>query len=224
MQIKFMPKKSVFIIILSGILVFFLIANYSDDIKDLFFPSNDIRIVQHATYIALPYEEIVNTADIIFVGRVTNISASKWNQDNGEYWGDYAIQYHTIQFEVSKFIVDKIGAADQKTVEITLIGDVMLIGTSVPERNQDYNLQIGDEVLVFAGKTDFAWREGSSKSVIMLRTAPSLSFFVRKPNGNFEGQAFYSTGQGYTSVETVSLPLSDLTAQIQSILENSPTP
>lgn len=211
-------QKFLAAIVVIGILIgLFLFGNGSRD-QGLLVRFGILQVEQHASYAALPYEELVNTSDVIFVGKLIEISPSKWNQDSGEYWGEEALQYHTLRFEVSSFIVDKIESARHTTIEITILGPSALEG------NRDYDLRLGDDVLVFAGKTDFAWREGGTKSVISLKTAPSLSLFVRKPNGNFEGEALHLLGQGDFATEKISLPLADLVTEIQAIIGNPTSP
>lgn len=201
----------------SGIMAGMLIHN-TGAINTLLVQLNILQVKQQASYAALPYEELINTADVIFVGKLIEISPTKWNQDSGEYWGEEAIQYYTLRFEVSEFVEDKIGANNQKTIEITVLGPSLLDG------NTDYNLQIGDEVLVFAGQTNLAWCDSGTKSVITLKTDPSLSFFIQNPNGNYEGQTVRLLGKGQFTVDKMSLPLPNFIAQIRGLLNKPPSP
>ena len=202
--------------VISVILVGILLFSSTGGLKTLLIRFGVLQVEQEASYGSLTFEEMVSTADVIFVGRLVEMSPSKWNQDNGEYWGEDAIQYHTLRFQVLRFIVN--GTASGQTIEVTILG------SSLSEGNQDYNLAIGDDVLVFAGTTDLVWREGGTKPTIAVMTDPYHSFFIRNSNGDFEGEALYSLGQGNFTTERITLPLADLTARIQNLQNNSTTP
>lgn len=168
--------------------------------------SGNLRVESQVDYVALPFDELVKTSDVILVGKVVELTPSRWNQDSGEYWAD-GMQYHLVRIEVSQFIVDKIGASSQKTIEI------MVGGESIAEGNYDYNLNVGDEVFAFAGLVDLAWK-GGTKSMLQVSTTPSLAFFVRQnPSGEFAGVIVNQLGQS-----NVSMPLPDLIAKIEEAL------
>jgi hypothetical protein len=174
--------------------------------------SGVLRVESHVDYVALPFDELVKTSDVIIVGKVVELTPSGWNQDSGEYWAGGS-QYHTIRFEVSQFIVDKIEASSQKTVEI------MIGGRSIAEGNQDYSLKVGDEVIAFAGLVDLAWK-GRTKSMLQISTTPSLAFFVRQnPSGEFAGVIVNRLGQ-----TSLSLSLPEWIAKIEETLEEPNSP
>lgn len=127
-------------------------------------------------YVIASPEDVIERADIIFVGKVLTISPTRWNQDNGSYWeevtkeGEYetrhtAMPVHEIEMEVTRLVEDEIGISEN--VVLTMIGKspvdnldavadtVQIIGSP------DHMLTVDDEVLVFGRQTEIAWRDGN---------------------------------------------------------------
>jgi len=191
-------------ILIAAALIFLGIFN-AGGMDALLVRSGILRVESRVNYVALPFDELVKTSDVILVGKVIELTPSRWNQDSGEYWAD-GMQYHLIRIEASQFIVDNIGASSQKTIEI------MVGGESIAEGNYDYNLNVGDEVIAFASLVDLAWR-GGTKSMLQVSTTPSLAFFVRQnPSGEFAGVIVNRLGQS-----NLSMLLPDLIAKIEEI-------
>ncbi len=222
---KLKLKQSLAGIIMVSLIAGILLATNENKLKSLLVHYNIIRIEQHASYLSLPYEQQVKNADIIFAGRLIEISPSKWNQDNSEYWEKTSseqpssLQYHTLKFDISEFIVDKIQQKDQSYLEVTILGASPLDG------NADYSLAIGDNVIGFAKRADLAWKDGNKTvSIIEVVTAPSLAFFVQSgdPSGFYEGKVLYDLGKGNFETRNISLPLQDIASQVQSIIQNQP--
>lgn len=141
-----------------------------------------------ATYANVTYDERVEQADTIVVGKVTNISESLWNQDSGEYWeeksGDGStiytgISYTTFDIEVSQFIV---GDADVTTITVTTVGESPFI-SEAGSSQQNELVKIGDEVVVFAQHTELAWRGGGTRSILQLMGVPNESYLVKGTDG-----------------------------------------
>lgn len=174
--------------------------------------SGATRVISEVDYVARPFDELVKKSDVIVVGKVVELTPSRWNQDNGEYWQD-GFQYHLVRIEASQFIVDKIGAANQQVIEI------MVGGMSAAEGNRDYSLKVGDEVIAFAGQVELAWK-GGTKSMLEISTTPSAAFFVRlNPSGNFVGVVVNKFGQ---SQKSMSLP--EWIAKIEETLKEPNSP
>lgn len=214
--------KSIFLgISLISLFAVYVLTSHEDKLKSLLIRYNIMKVETQASYISLTYEQLIKGADIIFVGKLTNISPSKWNQDSNEYWEDDSsprlatpIQLHTLQFDVSRLIIDKIGVESQKTIEVTVLGPSLMDG------NTDYNLSIGENVIVFARRTDLIWRDGQTRPITEIVTAPSFAFFTESINdGRFNGQVIHDLGKGNFATENISLPLPDLILQIQSIAQ-----
>lgn len=218
---------------LAGIIIISLIAgNFlavnEENLKGLLVRYRILSIEQHTSYLSLTYEQQIKSADLVFAGTLTDISPARWNQDNGEYWTDESpdrvttpLQYHNLLFDVSQVVINKTESQDLKSIEIAVLGPSPL------DKNADYSLSVGDNVVIFAIKTGLAWREGNhSKPVMEFANTPDLAFFVqiKKPDGPYNGMAVYDLGKGEFTAKDISLPLQDLISQIQSIDKSQQTP
>lgn len=209
------------LLIISSLVDFFLTIS-EDGLTGILIRYNIIKVEQHTSYGALSYEQLINNADVVFVGKLQNVSVSKWNQDSGEYWMDdesttAVVQYHTLTFDVSQFIINKTKSPDLKSIEITVLGPSPL------DENADYSLSIGDNLVVFARETELAWKEGNHrKPILEIETAPEFAFFIQinSPDGPYNGKIIHDLGKGDFTTEDISLPLQDLISQIQSIDKN----
>lgn len=141
-------------------------------------------------YVELRYDEMVSRADVIFVGRVSSISKTQWNQDSGEIWYDgpntqpgpdesSPLQLHYIDFDVVEPIIDTVGLG--KTVR------VMVLGTSPFDGEADHDLKMGDQVIVFTRSTELTWREGK-KPIIQLMGPPVNSYLKQEVGGSYSGR------------------------------------
>lgn len=219
--------------ILVGCIVISLCTSYflttqKNSIASLLVHYKIINVDQEFSYVTPAYEQLVNEADIVFVGTLTDISPSKWNQDNGKYWIDESpdrvttpLQYHTLRFDVSQLIINKTKLQDLKNIEITILGPSPL------EKNADYSLSVDDNVVIFARETELAWQEGNHrKPIIEIATAPDFSIFVQfdKLHSTYSGKIIHDLGKGDFATEDISLPLQDFILQIQSIVKNQPPP
>lgn len=220
-------KDGLYVTILVGIFVMAVAMWKGNFEKGNVQNSSETRIEQHVSYVGFPYEQQIGYADIIFAGKLINISATRWNQDSGEYWEktslDEAIplQYHTLTFEVSKIIIDKIGSTNQNTIEITVLGISPLDGKA------DHELSLGDSVVVFAQKTNLAWRNNNqTMSVLEIVTSPSLAFFIQEKSGSglYKGKVIHDLGKGNFETVDIALPIQDLTTQIRDINLNQSLP
>ena len=156
-------------------------------------PSN-ITIVQHSSYIELTREEMIDQADIIFLGKVVNISPTRWNQDSGKPWydegGDVGLQLHHIEFEVLRPIVGNFGL--DKRVTITALGSSPLDSHQEGEQaiiqgGPDHDLKLGDETVIFVRQTDLAWRDGT-RSILELMGNPADAHLIRGDDGLYHGR------------------------------------
>jgi hypothetical protein len=93
--------------LLAGVTLAFLQARIQEQ-EESTPPDTTIEIKQLYSYISLTREEMIDRAQIIFVGKVTSIPPTQWNQDSGEAWAD-GLMLHYIELEVLEPIVDTIG-------------------------------------------------------------------------------------------------------------------
>lgn len=158
--------------------------------------TSSITIEQEYSYFSLTREEMIDQAGVIFLGKVVNISSTQWNQDSGEPWYDEAtgagLQLHSIEFEVLQPIVDTVGL--DKKVTITALGISPLDNQANKEGNEvmtqggpDHNLKVGDEAVIFAVKTDLAWRDGT-RPILELIGDPMDAHFIRGDDGLYHGR------------------------------------
>lgn len=149
-------------------------------------PEQKVIVEQQASYKYLAREEMIDSADAIFRGKVFSISPTHWNQDSGEEWNDNAIggdsgfQVHEVEIEVLQAIVDGVGL--DKRISITLIGSSPLDGYG------DHNLKEGVEAVFFMRQTEIAWREGGTRPIFELMTAPVYSYFQLGGDGLFHDE------------------------------------
>jgi len=148
-------------------------------------------VVINASYAAISREEMIAQADVILVGRVTNVSPTRFNQDSGEYWEDTnsprtICPIHQIEIAVLQTIVDTIGVDD--TVVVTVWGNSPLerpLGSAagiIMAGSPDHNLEVGDQVIAFLGQRNIAWRDGT-RPVLMFMGFPAESYLVLGSDG-----------------------------------------
>ncbi|GAB4579156.1 MAG: hypothetical protein Fur0022_18940 [Anaerolineales bacterium] len=147
--------------------------------------TEQIQIIQSASYGEISLEQMYQEADFIFVGKIIQISSTQWNQDNGEYWndetttGETALQVHTIEVEPIQSIVDNLG--QEGTVKITILGSSPMDGS-----HADHDLKVGMQVMFFTQEREIAWR-GGMKMIVGLMGAPSYSYFTLGEDGLYHG-------------------------------------
>ncbi|MCX7680847.1 MAG: hypothetical protein N2508_02580 [Anaerolineae bacterium] len=154
-----------------------------------------VRVEFEAEYIALTREQMIDQADLIFLGEVSHISPTRWNQDSGEYWDDdetrdlydTALPYHEIELIVIQPIVDAVGVEEQ--VIITVLGNSP-VGpepqtggfTVIVAGAPSHDLKVGDRVVVFARQGEIAWR-GGMRPAILLMGVPRDSYLIQGEDG-----------------------------------------
>lgn len=143
-----------------------------------------------ASYANVSIDEQIEVADVIFVGAVIHISETHWNQDSGEYWeevvydeiGDtryVGLPIYTIELLVKQPIVGNMQQND--SLIITVVGASPLEDNHESVDNE-YVLQDGDNVVMFARNSELAWREGT-KPILQLMSAPEQSYFLQGDDG-----------------------------------------
>lgn len=146
-----------------------------------------------ASYIEYPVETMMTEAGIIFQGRVVEISQTRWNQESGEYWNG-GLPYHEIVFSVVQPIVGEV----QDQVQVTVLGNAPFDDQVVLESG--HSLQVGDELIVFARQTEFAWRVPERVPALMFMGSPESSILTQK-----EDDLYYAIdGQFYSLAEFIA--------------------
>lgn len=154
-----------------------------------------------AVYTDMTFDERIAQANSAIAGKVLQISPTLWNQDSGQYWESdqtTALPYFTIEIAVDRVIF-----ADEplkETLTVTVIGQSpvgSLDADNDIQAEQSVNLQVGDEVVVLAQKTEMAWRDGS-RPIWQLMGLPSESYLQKGADG-----LFYLAGVVQGSLEQV---------------------
>jgi len=217
-------------VILAGVLsvvslIYFRVP-LSNRLKILLVQTGLTHITEFIDYAYLPEKELVKASGVIFVGKVSEITPTRWNQDNGQYWLDEspdglitygpAMQLHSIKFRPSQFIVNKLGLNATSELEITMSGaNPKDEGAPI-----EYELAPGDEVVFFAHQTDLTWRGDSTRQVMMPPTAPSFSYFKQQADGLYEGKVFSNEVGGAYSITLRKLSLEALKQEIADEVAN----
>jgi hypothetical protein len=121
-------------------------------------PTSQVVVEVHLDYGIMPFEQIIENSQAIFLGKVTDISGTSWNQDDGTYWGG-GLPVYSIQAEVLQPIVDTLGMPEQVTVT--------QVGYSPLEHGPAASLAAGQRAVFFVVQVDIAWRGGPRR---VLRT------------------------------------------------------
>lgn len=142
------------------------------------------------SYALLARDELIETADAIFVGRVTAISPTQFNQDSGDYWEvtteeadgretmQTALPVFTVELTVDEVWVDEVGLGE--TAVLTQVGSSPL------EENSDWSLQVGDEIIAFVVQREIAWRDESGRrGVLRFANAPADTYLLRGDDGRY---------------------------------------
>ena len=143
-------------------------------------------------YASHTFAEMTDLADMIFVGKVTDISPVQWNQDNGEYWGAESgdlmtpipLRYITVDL-VKPIVPETLDAS----LKITSMTDLVLLDEKNNVTNQEemeQGLRVGDQVVVFVRQTKLAWRGGVHPAT-MLMGVPTQSYFKLGEDGLYHG-------------------------------------
>lgn len=133
-------------------------------------------VTMEASYVEYPIETMMTEADIIFLGGVTEVSETSWNQENGRYW-DGGLPYHDLTFAVIQSIAGNV----KDNFTLTVIGNAPADTDTVLE--SDHTLQIGYEVIVFARNTEFTWREPERVPAVMFMGSPETSVLIKGEDG-----------------------------------------
>ena len=102
-------------------------------------------------YISVPYEQIIDDSQAIFVGQVLTVSGTSWNQDSGQYWYG-GLPTYSMDVQVLQKIVDTLALPEQVTIST--------IGYSPAEPSQAGTPAAGPCAVFFVIKTQLAWRTG----------------------------------------------------------------
>lgn len=203
-----------------------------------------------AEYIHFSREEMMREADIIFVGTVLNVSTTKWNQDSGEYWETTtdegvneqeellttthsAWPVHEVELTVLQPIVGNIG--DGETIILTIFGKSPIVETVSNNGSETvrvagtppHSLKIGQEIIVFAVRTEIAWYDPEQPVRLVTASDNTTYFDIGKRSIfgliGFPGDSYLVKGEDglfYSAPEASELlPPTTLDALTRQIVE-----
>ncbi len=203
-KILFIISGAILFGLLMGLFVSFIKSPIKTNKEMTTSDTSTVFIHQEASYALYTREEMIDKAAAIFLGKVINISSTRWNQDNGEYWSD-GLQYYTINLEVIQPIVNPL--VEDQDISVTVLGTSPLDGLS------DDSLKVGDQAIFFILNTELAWR-GGKHSINELIGVPSDSFFLKGSDGLYHGR---SGEPAYTLPEMIE----KISAQ-REVIKNQP--
>jgi hypothetical protein len=160
-------------------------------------PMPGVEVEMHVDYVTLSTEEAIRQASAIVIGPVEHISASRWNQDSGEYWDDSGSAMSSLLYYEATLVVEaSIRGGYQPGEKITLT----ILGNSPDESF----LQTAERVLVMLEKRAIAWRTVPRERVVV----------VGGPQGKYH---LTQDGQALNAADPRrSMALEQLLAQIAS--------
>lgn len=181
------------------------------------------------SYAAVPFEDMVQTADVIVAGSVVDISKTKWNQDSGEYWEQTlkddvgetrlsAIPYYEVTIIPKQVFVDPAQVANGKVV-VTIIG---MSPSDTAAAADELGLKAGSKIVAFVRQGELAWWNGSftynktsgsfsygMKPVLQMIGVPKDSFLEQGSDGLFRFSSRPDQSEAFT--------MSDLTRLVQEV-------
>jgi hypothetical protein len=183
------------------------------------------------SYTGASFEDRIERSNLIFAGTVMNMSPTQWNQDSGEYWEEEvdgtvytALPFYTVEVSVDKLTVADSSIGKSRGVILTILGANPLTSKedAVTKRGPVFNslnadvpdLQVGDEIIVFARKTELAWRDGK-RPIWQLIGLPTESYLLKGDDGLYRFQNSPTKGEGVLSLETLMAQI----AQKRQVIE-----
>ncbi|GAB4578501.1 MAG: hypothetical protein Fur0022_12360 [Anaerolineales bacterium] len=175
-----------------------------------------------SSYAYTPFDETLKKADVIFVGQITNIGETKWNQDSGEYWeetikdefGETTIPaqpYFEVTISPLQLILDTFGVDGPIVVSV-------LENSPLDSAGGDFKFKIGDEIIAFVSQHEIAWYygevtynnrtrafESGKKSVLLFTAAPNQSSLVKNEDGLYQLMTDYEQVGPFSLDEVILL-------------------
>ena len=155
--------------------------------------------------------DVLAAAEAAFLGEVTAISPTHFNQDSGEYY-DGARGIHTITFRVIEPIVDGVGLGPAVTLTSMAgspvdKGHVDIEGGNVAcyDISVSHQFAVGQEMVVLVSLHEIAWLEGGRREVLAFAAWPTDAYFSRNEQGLYRRN----------NTELPPLTLEELSAYIQ---------
>lgn len=155
-------------------------------------------------YASVSTDSLMRESELIFVGEVTAISETRWNQDNGRFWTD-GMPYYTITLSV----IDPIIGEMKDEVVITVLEssplDASTFGVESDSEDvilREYPLEMNEKAVIFAHPTEIAWRNPNRVPAIVFNGYPRGATYLEGEDGR------------YHSLDGAVFTVEELTAEI----------
>jgi hypothetical protein len=132
-------------------------------------PTYAVEVAVILDYGIMPYEQIIDASDAIFLAQILSVSSTSWNQDNGRYW-DGGLPVYTMELQVLRRIVDRVGLHEHVTVT--------QVGYSPLEHGSSGIPAAGQRAVFFVVEREIAWREGGLRAVLRTTNTDSDSVII----------------------------------------------
>lgn len=155
------------------------------------------RVASDVSYNDVPLMSKVAKAPLIVTGTVLDISPTRWNQDDGAFWEDTAVDalgvqtvdsavpYHTVTIRVDETLTDALGftAGSGGKLTLTVVG---MREDEVAGRHPDgagvlalasdsVSANVGERVIAFVHPGQLAWRGGPMRSILAPMGSPGTT-------------------------------------------------
>lgn len=149
------------------------------------------QVAAEATYQELSFDALARAAEAVVVGEVVAVSPTRWNQDDGTFWEDVAVDargretsdtalpYYEIAIAPRRTLVDEVALAEAGgPLVVTVIGMSPaggdLASTSLGQAVVGGGAEgpsVGQTIVAFARRTEMAWR-GGTRPIVQLMGHP----------------------------------------------------
>lgn len=167
-------------------------------------------VVSDVLYADVSTDSLMRESELIFVGEVTAISETRWNQDNGRFWSD-GMPYYTITLSVIEPII---GEAKDEVV-ITVLENSPLDASIFAEESDNENvnlrehpLEMGEKAVIFAHPTEIAWRNPARISAIVFNGYPRGATYLEGEDG-----LYHSLDGGVFTLEELTFEITQRRAK-----------
>jgi hypothetical protein len=155
-------------------------------------PTVEIDCIRVVFEIAIAGDaDVLAETEAAFLGEVTAISPTHFNQDSGQYYPD-AMGLHTVTFRVIEPIVDEIGLGPEVTLTSLAgspvdKGHVDIEGGNVAcyDIHVSHQFAIGQQMVVLARRSEIAWLEGGTREVLAFAAWPTDAYFSADEQGHY---------------------------------------
>lgn len=151
-------------------------------------------------------DDVVRSAEQVVHGIVTEVGPTRWNSNDGVYWGDVpsssaVLPYHTVTIAPSDVLYDEHETLSASTSVSIIVSRMSPVDASGCGATSVGPFAVGDEVIVFLEKRSMAWRSGGMRRFVQPVNDPYSAGFVAVGDGSFRAFNASVTTDGQTTNE-----------------------